>query len=181
MYIFQWFFSKWLEMVISHSITIFRKVQMFQVRLIELVDLNELKDSHIQYLSFTNNFLFFLSFFNFSLYSLFSLSLTYGPIISHSFSISFSVCLSPSPGYTWCFTYLQKGTQSLETRIHMTNLTFMFKVVAFMLVQLVWKNLTKIKIHLHLFLVALTKLYPFWYHFQSHCTSNHGFSILIII
>ena len=32
-------------------------------------------------------------------------------------------CVLWCPGYTWCFTYLQKGTQSLETLVHMTNLT----------------------------------------------------------
>ena len=31
-------------------------------------------------------------------------------------------CVPWYPGYTWCFIYLQKGAQSLETRVHMTNL-----------------------------------------------------------
>ena len=34
-----------------------------------------------------------------------------------------SSCVPWIPGYTWRFKYLPKGTQSLKTKVHMTNIT----------------------------------------------------------
>ena len=68
-YFFWWFFFQseniW-QIEISQQITIFRKNNVFQVKLIRLVDLNELRDSYFYYLFFINNFLFLLLFFTFS-------------------------------------------------------------------------------------------------------------------
>ena len=76
------------EMIISHSITIFSRDNIFQVQLIELVDLNELEDSYLQYLFYQQFFVLFIILYFFPLFSLsLSLSLYSGPDIGNFFDI----------------------------------------------------------------------------------------------
>ena len=65
------------KVVISQSITIFSKDNMFQVKLIKLVDLNELKDSYFYYLFFHQYFFSYYYFLLFPFILSLSLSLFY--------------------------------------------------------------------------------------------------------